>query len=148
MQGRAARNPGQWIMGLLGLIAFFFVLFWMLKGIYSILSFVAPVLLLITALINYRVITGYMGMLWSVFKSNWMLGILGAILTVIGFPFVSGFLFFKALVTRKIDSIQQEMIEKRQGEYVDYEDISDEPSEELILKEPEIKNENRYDDVF
>ncbi len=148
MQRSLAKNPGQWLVGLLMLIAFFFVLFYMVKGIYSILSMVAPVLLLITAIINYRVITGYLGMLWSVFKNNWIVGLLGAILTVVGFPFVSGFLFFKAIVGRKINSIQAELQQKQQGEYVDYEDLTEEPPEQLILKEPEKRADSKYDDVF
>lgn len=148
LQGNMSKNPGQWLMGLLGLIAFFFVLFFLVKGVFTILSFVAPVLLILTAIINYRVITSYVSMLWSLFKKEWWLGILGAILTVVGFPFVSGFLFFKALLLRKVDSIQSEMEGRRNDEFIDYEDLSEEPSEQLILKEPEPKANNRYDEMF
>jgi len=142
------KNTGAWILGLVGLIAFFFVLFWMLKGLFSILAFIAPVLLVITAIINYRVITGYVKMLWDVFNKNWMMGILGVILTVVGFPLISGFLFFQALVMRKVGSIQADIETKRKGEFVEYEDLSDEVPEKLILKQPEPKKQDRYDDLF
>jgi hypothetical protein len=151
MQGNMSKNPGQWLMGLLGLIAFFFVLFWLMKGVFTILSFIAPVLLILTAIINYRVITDYVVMLWSVFKNNWIVGILGAILTVVGFPFVSGFLFAKALLLRKVGSIQAEVENQRKGEFVEYEDLTPEPDETLILKEPEPQRpekESRYDEMF
>ena len=148
MQRSVSDKPGQWLVGLLGLIAFFFVLFWLVKGLYSILSLAAPILLIITAIINYRVITGYVAMLWSVFKSNWLMGILGAILTVVGLPFVSAFLFGKALLLRKVNAIQADIKKKEADEYVEFEDISDEPSEKLILKEPEVKKQDRYDKLF
>ncbi len=149
-QRSLSRNPGQWLIGLLGLIAFFFVLFWLVKGLYSFLSLIAPVLLIITAILNYRVITGYVAMLWSVFKSNWLMGILGAILTVVGLPFVSGYLFVKAILLKKIDSIQTAVEKEQQGEYMEFEDLSEEPSETLILKEPEpkVKKDNNYDKMF
>lgn len=148
MQRSLTKNPGAWLIGLVGLIAFFFVLFWMVKGIYSILAFIAPVLLVITAIMNYRVITGYVGMLWSVFKNNWMMGILGAILTVVGFPLISGFLFFKALFLRNVGNLAADNQGKREDEFTEYEEIDEEVPEQLILKEPEIKKESRYDDMF
>lgn len=153
MQSRVNNNPLQWFMGVIALIAFFIVLFWVFKGIFVLLSYVAPVLLLITAIINYRVITDYLGMLWSVFKKNWLLGILGGVLTVVGFPLVSGFLFVKALFLNKVKAIKEEQEVRQKGEFIEYEDLSEEdPAEKLILKEPEIRKrgteENPYDEVF
>ena len=151
MQRSLSKNPGQWIMGVVGLIAFFFVLFWLMKGVFTILSFVAPVLLILTALINYKVITGYVGMLYTLFKNQWWMGLLGVILTVVGFPFVSGFLFIKALLMRKVGSIQAEMEQKRDGEFIEYEDLSEDPPERLILKEPQAEPKergNQYDQMF
>jgi hypothetical protein len=73
-----------------------------------------------------------------------------AVLSVLGFPLLSGYLFFKAFVTRKWDQIQ-----KDQNKYDEYEEVVSEPVEddEDFLELPELEIEkptetNDYDDLF
>lgn len=142
MQRSMQRNPMGWILGVLGVVAFFFVLYYAVTGIMTILSYVTPVLLVLTAIINYRVITSYIAMVWNLLKSNFLMGLVAVLLTAVAYPLVAGFLFFQAIVSNRVGAMQERMGQGRIDEYDDYEDIS-EPSEELILKQPEIRRNER-----
>lgn len=150
MNQRVERSPVSWLFGLMGLILFFVLMYWLIKGLFAILSWAAPVLLILTAIINYRVILDYGRMLLDTFKRNWLIGILGVLLTVVGFPFVAGFLFVKALLLRKVGQLQSQYEQQRQGEYVQYEDLSDsEPLDDAVfIDEPPPLRHQRYDDIF
>ena len=80
------------------------------------------------------------------------MGILGIILTVIGFPVVSGFLLGKAILDRRIDSYQKKLRKHREGELIDYEDITEEREVadvlELETPTPPEKPANSYDQFF
>lgn len=142
LQRSIQRNPSGWIMGVIGIIAFFVIMYYMVTGIFTILSWVAPILLVLTAVINYRVITSYIGMVWSLLKSNALMGLVAVVLTVFAYPLVAGFLFFQAIVSNRVNSMKRNFEQAQIEEYADYEDIS-EPSEELILKQPEIRRNER-----
>jgi hypothetical protein len=80
------------------------------------------------------------------------MGILGVLLTVIGFPIVSGFLFGKAILDRRINTYHKELRRHHEGELIEYEDVTEEAKEKevLELKKPLPREEqkNVYDDFF
>lgn len=144
------------IIGLIGVILFFVLLFFIAQGIFKILAWAAPVLIIGALLINYRTVVGYLRFLWNTLRRNPLLGILGIILTVIGFPVVSGYLFGKAILDRRVASFQREIQRRRDGELIDYEDVTEKSREKevLVLKKPppapETKEppKNTYDEFF
>ena len=144
---RLKNNPFQIILGVVFIILFFVGLVWIAKGIFSLLAYVAPILLLATAIINYRIIVEYVKFIFQLFKNNVLFGILGVVLTAVAFPLVSAFLFAKALLHMKVKQIEKKM-EKENGEYIDYEEVEEEVPDRLILKEPSKRKDNQYDNLF
>ena len=77
------------------------------------------------------------------------MGILGVLLTAIGFPIVCGFLLGKAILDRRIQSFQNEIERRQKGELVDYEDVTEDAEIlELETPPPAEKQRNSYDDFF
>jgi len=130
-------NPGNSLGGILLMVFIFVALYFIAKSIFTLLSWLAPVLLIGTAIINYKVLTGYGKWLFNLLKKNPLFGILAIIMTVVGFPVVAGFLFAKALLYRKADQMKQEYETQTQGELIDYEEIEEDTIVPLEL--PPIK---------
>lgn len=146
-------------MGLIVVIMFFVALFFIARGIFTLLAWAAPVLIIAALIINYKTALGYLKFLWDLLKRRPLMGILGIILTAVGFPIVCGFLFGKAILDRRINTFQAEVKRQREGELIDYEDVSEMPGpqkEVLVLKTPTAKHtvykkeesKNTYDEFF
>lgn len=131
------------------MVGIFLALFWLAKSIFWILSYLAPVFLIITLILNYKIVVNYLKMLWNNIKTKPLYGVLLTALSVIGFPIVAFLLFGKALLDRKVKSIEKQMEEKVEGEYVDYE-IVDEKKLELppMEKVEKTKEDDTYDKFF
>ena len=128
-------------------------LFFVAKGIFTILAWLAPILLVATAVIDYKIILNYGKWLLSLLQKNLLLGIGGILLTVFGFPIIAGFLFVKALLYRKVKNMNQGFGEESTDEFLEYEEIEEDVSTPLEL--PDFKNEetaenksNDYEQLF
>ncbi len=136
----------------LGIVVLFFVgLFFIAKGIFTILSWAAPVLLIAAIIIHYRTLTGFLKYLWTLLRRQPLMGILAVILSVLGFPIVCGFLFGKAILDRKIRSYQTTMRREQEGELIDYEVIHEEKKEaplNLNTTPAEKQPRDPYEDLF
>jgi len=145
------------LFAMLAFIGVMVALFYLAKGVFWILSFVAPVLLIATFFINRQVIFDYAKSLIKLTKTNPFIGIVGIVLSFVAFPLVSAFLFGKAMLIRKVGSLKENMRQKEEEEYTEYEEIvEDDPLvlddlEPLKEKEIEIlketKLDNDYDDL-
>ena len=146
-------NPFGSIFSILTMVLIFVGLFFLAKGIFNILALIAPILLIATAVIDYKVIINYGKWLLNLLRKDLLIGIGGILLTVFGFPIIAGFLFVKALLFRKIKKMNQGYEEKIEGEYLEYEEIQDEASSTLELpklekKEKQEKKSNDYEQLF
>jgi large-conductance mechanosensitive channel len=148
---RSPFNFGGIVIGIVVLILIFVVA----RFVFRLLYLIAPVLLVATAIIDYRVLLGYGKWLASMLQRNTLLGIGAIVLTFIGFPIVALALFGKAMLNRQIRKMQrerqQEQVRPSIGEYVDYEEM------EKPIRLPEIekreeprrpKPDNQYDQLF
>lgn len=132
MLGRRNRfefNTQNTIIAIVFLAVTFFALFWIARGIFTILTYVAPILLLATLVINYKIVVNYGKWLWKQLQNNPIMGVLAILLTIIGFPVVSFLLFGKALLERKVKQVEEEVRMEREGNFADYEIIDEEPLE-------------------
>lgn len=147
------------ILGLLAIAFVFIALFYVSKLIFTILSWVAPILLIVTFFINRQVIFDYGKWIVKLVKQNPIMGIGAGVLSVLGFPFLSAFLFGKAMLYRKVGKLREDIQKKTDGEFVNYEEVEDDDFlvlddiEDAVPKQkPEIiieKTEtNDYDDLF
>jgi hypothetical protein len=146
---------------LIGLIIFITLLYFMVKGVFTILGFLAPFLLVGAAILDYTVITDYLKFVLKLLKENPLMGLVAILLSVVGFPAVSGFLFFKAYARRKFKNFAKDA-DRERNTYSDYEEVKTTTKQEeddfLVLpkieKPVEIKKDNSgqkdsaYDDLF
>ena len=141
------------ILGIILLVAFFIGIFFFLKGVFYILQWVAPLLLIAAFFIDRSVIINYGKWLISLVKSNPLTGIGVILLSLLGYMVVCPYLFAKALFKKKIKEVKQEFEKKREGEFVDYEEISSQPNKGETLELPRLermerKQRNDYDEMF
>ncbi len=146
-------NPFSSIFSILVMVLIFVGLFFVAKGIFTILAWLAPILLIATAVIDYKVILNYGKWLLNLLRKDLLLGIGGILLTIFGFPVIAGFLFGKALIYRKLKKMNQEFEGESSSEFLEYEEINEEPSSTLELptfekeEKPQKKN-NDYEQLF
>ncbi len=144
-------NTQNTLVSLLGMVLAFIVLIWVVKGLFSLLSIVAPILLIITLFINHRIVLNYGKWLLNLLKNNVLVGVAVTLLSVVGFPVVSLLLFSRAILQRKVKNLEQEMRARQERAYSDYEILEEiEPDEHLELprRERASSTKDEYDHLF
>ncbi|HHH50312.1 MAG TPA: hypothetical protein ENK52_04970 [Saprospiraceae bacterium] len=143
-------NPFNSIISILALVVAFVALYWIASSIFTLLSWTAPILLLVTAVIDYNIILNYGKWILHLLKTNTIMGIAAILLSFFGFPVISGFLFVKALLLRKVIKLKDDIRQKEEGEYVDYEELDSNPTLELpqMKKERPKQSSTDYDGFF
>ena len=143
-------NPFNSITSILVMVVAFVALYWIASSIFTLLAWLAPVLLLATAVIDYKIILNYGKWILNLLKTNMVMGIGAVLLTFFGFPVISGFLFVKALLYRKVNKLTEDMRQREEGEFVDFEEVDSTPTLELppIKKEAPKQRRSDYEDFF
>ena len=151
------KSPFGGIAGLLSLAVFMMVAFFLFKGLFWILSWAAPVLLIATLVMDYTIVTDFVKFLVKLTKDNPLFGIIAIVLSFVAFPFTVGFLFFKAMMRRTIKKMQQPKQETfADGEsvnnvddegFADYEEIETLELPEVEIQKPKGRD-NDYDQMF
>jgi len=124
ISGRSS-GAGSLILGVLILIGAFFLFAWIAKGVFQLLAYLAPIMLIATAIIRYQVIVQFAKWIWATLKREPLMGVLYVLLAVVGFPIVSAYLLFKALASRKMEKIKNEYERREEVKYTEYEVIED-----------------------
>ncbi|GLR16977.1 hypothetical protein [Portibacter lacus] len=142
---RNSGNPfGNWlaiIMMAVILIGSFFVL----RGIFNLLYFLAPILLIATLIIDYKVVLNFIKQLGVLFTKNPLYGIGATALTFFLYPIVFVVLLFRAFTGKKLRKFQNPGDAEREGDFVEYEELDEEP---LDLDEFGKVKEKNYDNYF
>ncbi|MCB9283345.1 MAG: hypothetical protein H6563_04665 [Lewinellaceae bacterium] len=110
---------GAILVMVIALIALFFIA----KGVFFLLSILAPVLLIAAVIIDHKVLVNYVKWLVGMVKRNVLVGLVAIVLSVIGYPVVFALLFGRALMNRKIRDIEKQERVFREGELVDFEEM-------------------------
>jgi len=124
-QKRIDINPFNAIGAILVAILVFWGLSLAFSFIFKMLAFIAPFLLIGTAIIDYTVITDFVKWIIKMLKENPLMGIAGIMLTIFGFPIIAGFLFGKAYLRKKVRKLASKYDVETNGEIVDYEEVED-----------------------
>ncbi len=124
-QKRIDINPFNAIGAILVAILVFWGLSMVFSFVFTALAYLAPVLLIGAAIIDYTVITDFVKWVFKMLKENPLMGIAAIVLTVFGFPIISGFLFGKAYLRKKVRKIASQYDVETKGEIVDYEEVED-----------------------
>ncbi len=135
-------NTQSTILTILGLVLFIMALGWLIRGIFTILAIIAPILLIITVIIDHRIVLNYGKWLLKLLKNNTVVGVLATLLTIAGFPVVCFLLFGRAMLQRKVKQLENEYRAERDGSYTEYEVIEDEVQE---LPLPPLEKESPLD---
>jgi len=156
-------NPLNYLTGIIVAVVFFIALFWLLKGVFNLLWWASPLLIVVALFLNYKVVLNYGKMLINLMKKNPVMGVIAVVLSFVCFPVVAAFLAGKAWLYRKIDTMKadfgqgEDTQQGRQEEYAEYEEIETIPSGATELpdlkeleREIEIEKEEltEYDDLF
>lgn len=144
---RSSGGIGQILISALVMVGFFIALFWIARGLFTILTYAAPFLLIGALIINYKVVTGYAKWLWTTLNRDPLMGLIYAVLSFIGFPILSAYLLFKAIAVNRIGTFQDEVNQSiGHGERTvdaEYEILEDEP---LEMNRPD--DVRRYEELF
>lgn len=145
-------GPFSSIGAVIFLVLFFLGLFFIARGIFYLLSWLAPIFLIATLIIDYKVVTNYLQWVISLFRSNVLFAIGMVLLTIFGFPIVSAYLFGKAILKRKIKKAKEEYEMQTEGQFVDYEEVESQPHEPVELPKLEKQKKetprSQYDQFF
>ncbi len=151
------------IMGIVFLVLAVMAIIFIAKSIFTILSWLMPVLLIATLIIDHKVVINYGKWIGGLLKNNLPYGIGAVLFTFFASPVVAVYLFGKAMLKRQVRKMQTTVEEKQRGETTDYEEVIEEDDFEFDLKDEEeiipleipkttrrIRQEdkNSYDDLF
>ncbi|MFT4665485.1 MAG: hypothetical protein ACI8YQ_000129 [Polaribacter sp.] len=116
-------NPFNSILSIVFLVAIFIGLYYLATGIFTILSALAPFMLLGALIINYKVVLNYGKWLLNTLKTNFLRGLGMTVLTVLGFPVISGYLLLKAFLSKKVEKMQADFEDRARPDFADFEEV-------------------------
>lgn len=117
-------------------------LFFIARGIFWLLSVLAPILLIAAVIIDHKVVLNYVQWLVGMLKRNILVGLAAVVLSVIGYPIVFAFLLGRAIMNKRIKDFDKQERAYREGELVDFEELPNRtPRVELPDDNPDAGNE-------
>jgi len=141
---RQGGNPiGNWV-GIIMIAVVLIGLFIVGRAIFNMLYFIAPILLVATLIIDYKVVLSYVKQLGGLFAKNPLYGIGASALTFFFYPVVFVVLLFRAFTGKKIRQFQANAEQERQGEFVEYEELDEEPLDLDEFGKVKVKREDDY----
>lgn len=148
---------GSIIMLVLSLI----LIYVLVKGIFTILFWLSPILLIAGILIDVKGASTFGKWVLQAFKKNPLIPIGIVLLSALWFPVVpgilaaltGGFLISRSLIKKKIESTFGPIaVEKEQETFTDYEEVTEEDDDVLELPELDLPKQgeegNEYENMF
>jgi hypothetical protein len=141
-------TTGQVVRNILVLLLVLAALFFIARGIFRLLVWVAPVLFILTLFIRFRVVSNFVKTLYRLVRRKPLVGIAAIVLTVFAFPLVAVFLFGQAVFSKKLDDARKEYEQHTIGEETEYEEMGSELHAEDLRHRPMVRREEKYDAYF
>jgi len=107
------------------LVAIFIGLYYLVTGFLKLLAYLTPVMFIAALIINHKVVLNYGKWLLNTLKTNFLRGLILTILTIVGFPVVSGYLLLKAILSKKVEKLQEDFQKRTRPEFADFEEVPD-----------------------
>lgn len=130
----------------LGLMVLMFYLFFQL---YKLLWYGVPLLIIALLILDRRVLWAHFKSLADQLSSNFLAGMAGALVNLLGLPFVLIGLLLKSWIFKKFGKLSQEQNTSQNTDgYTQYEEVDSKPNSgnQTRLRKSEI--DHRYDDLF
>ncbi|HMS28814.1 MAG TPA: hypothetical protein PKD32_03070 [Saprospiraceae bacterium] len=137
-----------------GLIFFIFllVLFYLGFQIYKFLFYITPLFILIALILKPSVVWDHIKGIGRSFKISPLGGLFYLAMQLIGLPFVTAGLAFKAWAYRKFGQVSEKIYRgDEEQSYTPYEEVDLENiiiKKERVAKKESLKEANQYDDLF
>lgn len=138
--------------------------YYLMQGLYNLLLWAAPALLVLALIINWRVFPDTIKSWVKSLETSPVSALLSLALAVLVFPFFSLYIFLKALGYRKLEQIRKQFGEaenpRAEPEFAEYEELESTPKRTFAVEdeipeppaEPEKqkpkKEQNPYDSLF
>ena len=122
-QSNKSDNPWSAIVGVAVIVIFMVGLFMLARFVFRILAFLSPIMLIAALIIDYTVVTDYLKWVRNTFRRDAIAGVIIGILSVIGFPVLSGYFLARALLKKQVKKAKAEYERKRDGDLVEYEEL-------------------------
>lgn len=133
---RSNNSVGCLIMGVVVVVLGFFLL----RGLYTILMWVAPVLLVLALVIRWQVFPATFRNWLKTMKTNPLSGIIQVAFAVLAFPLFALYMFLLAAGGRKMEQLQDQFRTRNttapEEEFADFEEIESRPKRILRTEEP------------
>ncbi len=161
---RGNNGLGCLVIGVLGAVAFFMII----RGLYALLYYLAPVLIVVAAIIRWQVFPATVRNWVGTLRTNPIIALLQLAFAIFGFPLFALYMLLLALGGNKVDELQNrfkgpDAATPREEEFVDFEELESRPKhvprnepleppivirEEPTRKEEPKKPDNPYDQMF
>ena len=115
-------NP---LTGLLVFVLFAALTWFIISGLWKLLSVSAPFLFLASFLLDKNVPINFFKWLGKQYKINVVGGIFITLMCGIAFPFVFAFLFARSLVNYRLGKSRKAPKQDIEGDYIDFEELED-----------------------
>jgi hypothetical protein len=122
-QSNKSDNPWSAIVGVAVIVIFMVGLFMLARFVFRILAFLSPIMLIAALIIDYTVVTDYLKWVRNTFRRDAIAGVIIGILSVIGFPVLSGYFLARALLKKQVKKAKAEYERRRDGDLVEYEEL-------------------------
>ncbi len=122
-QSKRSDNPWNAIIGVAVIVVFMVGLFMLARFVFRILAFLSPIMLIAALVIDYTVVTDYLKWVRNTFRRDAIAGVIIGILSVIGFPVLSGYFLARALLKKQVKKAKADYERKRDGDLVEYEEL-------------------------
>ncbi|GEM_PF-6058384 len=139
------------IASILLLVLLVLGVFYLARGIYWVLSWATPVLLIAAAILDYKVYVRYGRYVWQLLRTHPVWGALVIVLSVVVLPLVATFLFFQALGSYQSGRVIDRARQRQESQWAEYEEVEvvDQELEADITQSqplrPELLKDNRKD---
>jgi len=136
------------LLGSLIFLIFIAVLFYLFFQLYKFLWFASPIFLIIAFILEPKVVFAYFKNIWVQIWKNVLFGLFNALINVIGFPFVSIGLIFKAWVYKKFGRLNEQMKQDHfEEKFTPYEEMDFDTKPKNQSRRNALAA-GRYDDLF
>ncbi|MGE5355149.1 MAG: hypothetical protein ACM3PT_02840 [Deltaproteobacteria bacterium] len=127
-------------LGILIIFGIIFLLFVIIRSLYKLFFILAPVFIILSLILDYRVIAKFGIVLYNLLKHKTSLGIVAVIFTLLGLPFVAAAMFFNSFM-----NFRNKLRSK--SKYTQYIELESKKEEFELKEKPEIKVKS-YEDLF
>jgi len=137
---RSYNKTNSWL-GIIIVIAIVFVVFFIIQNLYKLLGALIPVFLVLTLILDYRVLVKFGIVLYELLRYRTLLGIIAVVFTLAGLPFVAAALFFNAFMNFRTKR-------KNKKGFTKYEEIQDGTTDMFEIKDPVDNTFSDYEELF